>query len=709
MRIGIDIGGTFTDFVVFEPGVGTLATFKVLSTPGDPAAAVLEGLSRVRSSKDAFGSEADSELGSETDSELELDPRAVSGSGTLRIVHGSTVATNAVLERRGAPTALVTTRGFRDVLRIGRQARPALYDLRVRRAEPLVPPERCFEVDERVDRRGEVILPLDDEEVDRLVRVLRETGAESVAVSLLFSFARPEHEERVAERLRREGFFVSASSHVLPEFREYERASTTVLDAYVTPVLDRYLGRLEQELGGAELRIMLSNGGSARAAEARRQGVRSVLSGPAGGVVGAVRVARAAGLEKVITFDMGGTSTDVSLADGEPRLTAEGELAGVPVRVPIVDLHTVGSGGGSVAYVDTGGALRVGPRSAGADPGPTCYGRGGEEPTVTDANLVLGRLPADRFLGGAMTLDMGAARAALERLAVEAGIEGGPDAGDDLNSAERAALGVIRVAEAHMERALRVISVERGHDPADFALVSFGGAGGLHATRLARALGIGRVLVPPEASTLSALGMLLAPVARDYVLTVMLPGDTSHQKLEERLRPLRERGRSDLRAEGVGEEEAQLRAELDVRYAGQSWELSVPLTADYLERFHAVHEEAYGHADRGAAVEVVNLRLRAWGALPVPRLPEGERGPPHPSAALLDRRPVVVGGCRCEVPFYLAERLQPGHRVDGPAVVVRSDTTVLLEPGDRAEVDRGFRLLIDTEAGDEAAPTRSRR
>lgn len=677
MRIGIDIGGTFTDFVVFDPGAGTLETFKVPSTPRDPAAAVLEGLRRVRSGQAA----------------------------SERIVHGSTVATNAVLERRGAVTALVTTHGFRDVLRIGRQARPALYDLCVRRPDPLVPPERCFELAERVDRRGEVIQRLDERELDRLVAAVEDTGAESVGVSLLFSFARPEHEERVADRLREIGLFVSVSSHVLPEFREYERASTTVLDAYVTPVLDRYLGRLERELGAAELRIMQSNGGSARAAEARRQGVRSVLSGPAGGVVGAVRVARAAGLERVITFDMGGTSTDVSLAVGEPRLTAEGEIAGLPVRVPIVDLHTVGSGGGSVATVDAGGALRVGPRSAGADPGPACYGHGGREPTVTDANLVLGRLPADRFLGGAMELDVAAARAALERLAAEAGVgpasEGAAegDAGGDLSPAERAALGVIRVAEAHMERALRVISVERGHDPADFALVSFGGAGGLHATRLARALGIGRVLVPAEASTLSALGMLLAPVARDYVLTVMLPGDTPHDELEKRVRPLRERGIADLRAEGVAEEKGELRAELDVRYAGQSWELTVPLSPDYLERFHATHEEAYGHADRDAPVEVVNLRLRASGALPVPRLPEADPGPPDPSAALLRRRLVVVAGRRREVPFYLAERLRPGHRLEGPAVVVRSDTTVLLEPGDRGEVDRGFRLVIDTEGG----------
>ncbi len=708
MRIGIDVGGTFTDFVVFDPDDGGLETFKVLSTPEDPAAAVLEGLRRLR--PEAYGAEA-----AEDPAPAASDGPAADPSGRDEIVHGSTVATNAVLERRGAKTALVATRGFRDVLEIGRQARPALYDLFADPPPPLVPAERRFELTERVDRRGEAIVPLAEEELEPLVAAIRETGAESVAVSLLFSFLRPDHEAGVTERLRQAGFHVSASHEVLPEFREYERTSTTALDAYVTPVLDRYLGRLEAALPAAGLRIMQSNGGSAAVAEARRRGVHSVLSGPAGGVVGAVRVARAAGVERVITFDMGGTSTDVSLAVGEPRLAAEGEIAGLPVRVPLIDLHTVGSGGGSVAHVDAGGALRVGPRSAGADPGPACYGRGGREATVTDANLVLGRLPADRFLGGAMALDEGAAREVLERVAAEAGI-GGAGA---LDAAERAALGVLRVAEAHMARALRVISVERGHDPADFTLVSFGGAGGLHAARLARALGIRRVLVPPAASTLSALGMLLAPVARDYVRTVMLPGDVPPAELEARIRPLRERALAELAAEGVPEAEAELRAELDVRYRGQSWELQVPLGPDFLARFHTAHEAAYGHADPAAAVEVVSLRLRAAGERPPPALPEAEPGPPDPSEARIGLRPVVLeaesrgagdargaagsdagsdaggGPARLEVPFYAAEALRPGHRIPGPAVIVREDTTVFLAPGDRAEVDRGFRLRIE--------------
>lgn len=710
MRIGIDIGGTFTDFVTFDEATGRLDSFKLLSTPRDPAEAVLEGLRRIRgegaerADTGALGRPAGA-LGRPAGAG---EPSAsVDGRPRDAIVHGSTVATNAVLERRGSRTALLTTRGFRDVLAIGRQARPFLYDLMADPPEPLVPETLRFEVTERVDRKGEVLVALVEEELGPLIQRLRERRAESVAVSFLFSFLRPAHEERVTARLREEGFFVSASSDVLPEFREYERTSTTVLDAYVTPVLDRYLERLESGLEGASLRVMQSNGGSADVREARRHGVRSVLSGPAGGVVGALHLARAAGLERVITLDMGGTSTDVSLATGEPGLTAEAEIGGLPLRVPVVDLHTVGSGGGSLAAVDAGGALRVGPRSAGADPGPACYGRGGERATVTDANVVLGRLPPDRFLGGELPLDADAACAALDRLAREAGI----GAADGLSAAERIALGVVRVVNAHMDRALRVISVQRGHDPRDFALLSFGGAGGLHASRLARGLGIGRVVVPPAASTLSALGMLVAPVARDYVRTVMLPGDTPFEELEGRARSLARRGRAEVGAEGVPEDRIEVWSEAEVRYLGQSWELTVALAPDFVARFHRAHQAAYGHADPEAPVEVVNLRVRAFGRTDLPALPEAEPGPAEdPADALLDRRPAVVGrgseegmGARKrEIRFYDAERLQPGHRMRGPAVVVRRDTTVYLAPGDRAEVDRRFQLVVtvaDGEAG----------
>jgi len=666
MRIGIDIGGTFTDFVVFDESDGTFQTFKVLSTPHDPAQAVLQGLSNLQSP-----------------------------ISNLHLVHGSTVATNALLERKGACTAFITTRGFRDILAIGRQTRSDIYDFFADRPEPLVPDERRLEVTERVDHQGRVLTPLNEAELPGLIARLRELNVESVAVCLLFSFLHPAHEQRIAQALREAGFFVSPSSEILPEFREYERASTTVINAYVSPVMDRYLGRLEEQLQAADFRIMQSNGGSIRTAQARREAVRSILSGPAGGVVGARYVAQAAGFERVITFDMGGTSTDVSLCDGDIRVTTEAEIGGLPIRIPVIDIHTVGSGGGSIAYVDAGGALRVGPQSAGADPGPVCYGRGGTQPTVTDANLVLGRLAADYFLGGRMALDVQAAEAALADLARRAKLTPRPG----LTPAQTAALGVIQVVNAHMERALRVISVERGHDPQDFTLVSFGGAGGLHAADLARALGVPRVLVPPGASTLSAFGMLTADVIKDYVQTVMLPGTTPFEELEQRLQPLVEQGRRDLQAEGIAPERISLHRELDMRYAGQAYELTVPLTRDFVAAFHALHQRSYGHSAPEAPVEIVNLRLRAVGSVPRPSLPHAPPGPADPSEALIDRRPVVLADGVADVPFYHGERLRPGHLLTGPAVIVQKDTTVFLGVGERAGVDGYYNLIIDVGRG----------
>ncbi|MFQ5678297.1 MAG: hydantoinase/oxoprolinase family protein [Gemmatimonadota bacterium] len=699
LRVGVDIGGTFTDFVVFDEAAQELRSFKLPSTPDDPSAAVLDGLREVAAGPGPRGSPPSSDV----EPEEAGDPR-------LCVVHGSTVATNAVLERSGPRTAFLTTGGFRDLLRIGRQARPALYDWFADPPPPLVPPELCFEVRERVGRGGELLEPLAPAELERVAARIAEAGAESVAVSFLFSFLRPEHERRAAERLRQAGLHVSPSSEVLPEFREYERASTTVLNAYVTPVLDRYLSRIQRERPACELRVMLSNGGSADAGEARRLGVRSILSGPAAGTVGALHVARAAGFESAITFDMGGTSTDVSLARGELRLTTEGEIGGLPLRVPIVDLHTVGSGGGSIARVDPGGVLRVGPRSAGSEPGPACYGRGGSAPTVTDANLLLGRLPDDGFLGGRWPLDREAARVALERLAADAALR----SEDGLSAARVAALGVLRVADAHMERALRVISVERGYDPADFLLVSFGGAGGLHACGLARRLGVPRVLIPPGASTLSAYGMLAAPVVRDAVRTVMLPGTTPYEEVQRRAQPLAEKVREEVLRDGVPAAEVVLHPQAELRYAGQSYELRVDLEKAYVERFHEAHRRAYGYAAPERPVEVVNLRVRASGPVEAPPLPSAAVGPSDARAALLDRRPVVVesggspggaarrtgrppgslGAHLVEVPFYSGDRLAAGTRLAGPAVVLQPDTTAYLPPGAEAALDPRGNLLI---------------
>jgi N-methylhydantoinase A len=687
MRIGIDIGGTFTDFVIFDEAAGTFTTYKTLSTPHDPAEAVLHGLQYL--------------LSSPTEFTIHHSPFTIHHS---TIVHGSTVATNALLERKGARTALVTTRGFRDVLAIGRQTRTHIYDFFSDRPQPLVPAERRLEVTERIDYQGHVLTPLDPHELPALVEQLQALDVESVAVCLLFSFLHPEHEQIIAARLRAAGLFVSPSSEILPEFREYERTSTTVINAYVSPIMDRYLGRLESELDVADFRIMQSNGGSIHADQARSQAVRTILSGPAGGAVGAQYVAaeassrgsaRGAGFHRVITFDMGGTSTDVSLCDGHIRVTAEGEIGGLPIRVPIIDIHTVGSGGGSIAYVDAGGALRVGPQSAGAAPGPVCYSLGGTQPTVTDANLVLGRLAPDYFLGGRMALAADAAHQALASLADEAGLT--PRHG--LDAAQTAALGVIQVVNAHMERALRVISVERGHDPGDFTLVSFGGAGGLHAGDLARSLGIPRVLVPLGASTLSAFGMLVADVIKDYVQTVMLAGDTPHTGLEERFAPLVERGRRDILAEGIAEDQITLHRELDMRYVGQAYELTIPLSQDLQGAFHQAHRRTYGHSEPSAPVEIVNLRLRAVGAVAKPALPHEPLGSADPSVAYLGHRRVVLGDGIADVPFYRGDWLRPGQAMVGPAVVVQKDTTVFLARGDEARVDRCYNLVIDVKAG----------
>ncbi|MEJ2758804.1 MAG: hydantoinase/oxoprolinase family protein, partial [Anaerolineales bacterium] len=474
MRIGVDIGGTFTDFVVYDPDSKDIRSFKLLSTPHNPPEAMLAGLAQI------------------------------AADGKRQIIHGSTIATNALLEGKGAPTALVTTKGFRDVLQIGRQNRPSLYDWTAAPPPPLAPRRWRFEVDERVSHLGEVLTPLDASALSALAETLKATGVESVAVSLLFSFLHPAHEEAIQTALEDAGLFVSISSQVLPTFREYERTSTTVTNAYVSPVMDKYLAELEASLGDDDLQVMQSNGGSIRPDEARKHAVRCILSGPAGGAVGAQAIARQTGFDKLLTFDMGGTSTDVALIDGDIHVTTEADVGGYPIGIPIINIHTVGSGGGSIAHIDAGGALRVGPESAGANPGPACYGRG-SLPTVTDANLVLGRLRPDYFLGGKMSLDKDAAFRAVGEL------------GDRLRlDAAQTALGIVQVANAHMERALRVISVERGKDPRQFALLSFGGAGGLHAADLARSLGIPQVLIPPQAATFSAFGMIMADVIKDY-------------------------------------------------------------------------------------------------------------------------------------------------------------------------------------------------
>lgn len=674
LSIGIDIGGTFTDFVVHDPAADALRSFKLPTTPHDPSVAVLEGLASI------------------------LKP-----DSTARIIHGSTVATNALLERKGVATALITTRGFRDVLQIGRQNRPQLYDLFADPPTPLVKRDWRYEVDERVDAQGNVLIALQDAQVDGLAAQLRLQGIASVAICLLFSFLHPEHEQRIANVLRRGGFFVSASHEVLPQHREYERTSTTVINAYVSPILDRYLANLETAIhsvalkSSVDLRIMQSNGGIISPAEARSNGVHCIMSGPAGGVVGALTVARAAqppGAEvKIISFDMGGTSTDVSLCEGDIQTTSEASVGGFPIRIPIIDIHTVGAGGGSIAAVDAGGALRVGPQSAGADPGPACYGHS-DTPTVTDANVVLGRLPGAYFLGGRMPLDEARAWHAIGELGARIGL-----------SATETALGIVAIANAHMERALRVISVERGYDPRDFTLVSIGGAGGLHAAELARRVGIRSVLIPPFASTLSAYGMLAADVVKDYGITVMLPGNIDAVTLATQFQPLVDRCMHEALAEDVGPENIVIQQSLDMRYHGQSYELNIAFSPDYRTAFEAAHARAYGYHRPDVATEIVNLRVRAIGRVAKPPLQTRNASHGDSQPALLETRQVMFDR-QLNVPFYRGELLQPGHALHGPAIIVRNDTTVLLNSGDNAVIDahRNIIITVPTDGSNEATP-----
>lgn len=658
--VGVDTGGTFTDFVQLRDG--EIRVHKVLSTPDNPAQAILQGLA---------------DLGA--------------GADLAAVVHGSTVATNAVLEHKGVRTGLITTAGFRDVLEIGRQTRPKLYDLRVEAQPPLVERALRAEVVERLDERGGVLVPLDDETVTAAVEALRAAKVESVAVCLLFSFTNPAHERAVAEAARAAGLQVSASHEVLPEFREYERTSTVALNAYVGPLMDRYLGHLEESLPGhAPLRIMQSNGGSISAARARAEAARTLLSGPAAGVVGAAFVAEASGFTRTISFDMGGTSTDVALIDGAITETTDGKIGGYPSRLPMIDIHTVGAGGGSLAWFDAGGALRVGPLSAGANPGPAAYGRGGDEPTVTDANVVLGRLIPDAFLGGEMALDVDRARRAVGRIAARLG-----------TTPEEAALGMVRIANANMEAAIRVISVERGHDPRLFTLVAFGGAGPLHACELAAALRIPRVLVPTTPGVLSALGMLAADVIKDYVRTVMVPADRAAESVEPVFAELTARGEADLLAEGLPEDRIEIERYLDMRYVGQSYELIVPYDGDLpaaVAGFHAAHERCFGYSDPGERVQVVNCRVKVRGRADRPAIERREiveGGMPTTAQAGIAVFAGSDGAVTRRTPIYDRAVLAPGATISGPAIVTQYDTTTVLPPGWRARVDATGNLIAE--------------
>jgi N-methylhydantoinase A len=654
LRIAIDTGGTFTD-CVYRNG-NRLEVVKIPSTPDDPARAILNGIAQIVA---------------------RLGDRKV----CLDIRHGTTVGTNALLERKGAKVAFITTEGFEDTLFLGRQARPDLYAWSIKREKPLVTQECCFGVRERIGPDGVVIEPLSQKDLKQLQIKVRASGAQSIAVSLLFGFANSTHEKAIVEALVPLGLPISASHQILPEFREYERAASVVVNAYLAPKMQSYLRGLEEALlqDAAHLSIMQSSGGILPAAIAVREPVRTILSGPAGGVMGALDIAREAGAKRVLSFDMGGTSTDVALLDTSlrPVTTNEGSVAGLPISIPMLDIHTAGAGGGSLAWFDDAGVLQVGPQSAGADPGPACYGRG-DQPTVTDANLILGRIDAEHFLGGAMKLDLARARSAFERT------QGA------MASVETFAEGVVTVANARMESALRRISVERGHDPRGFTLLCFGGAGPLHACALADALGMGRVLVPASPGALSACGILSADAVRDFSRTVMLqPGSA------EVPRYFRELEQQALRAaDQTADQRPLLLRSADLRYCGQGYELRVDWGRDYLSRFHRLHAERYGYADESRPVEIVTLRLQTVVKTrrEVRRLAKLRTG--DGKQAILKAHRVFERGRWRGAHLYKRESLRSGDRIEGPAVIVEYSATTFVASGWSAWVDGHANLVL---------------
>lgn len=665
MDAGVDIGGTFTDFVLAdETG---LRIFKRLSTPHNPAEAMVEGL---------------------------LNTPDIEASTLRRIIHGSTVATNAILERKGARCGLITTAGFRDLLFIGRQNRPELYTLHPQIPAPIIPREYCFEAIERLDHTGAILIPFDSNQFERVIAQIAEAHLEAVAVCLLYSYLNPEHEQAIREMIVSSGVLpadrVALSCDVLPEFREYERASTTALEAYVRPRVSAYLSQLEERLPDeAQLFIMRSDGGAATTSLIRQQAVNMALSGPAAGVIGAFQIAQQAGFSKIITLDIGGTSTDVSLCAGSPTMRAEMTLDGLPCRIRTLDIETVGAGGGSIARVDSGGALRVGPESAGAIPGPAAYGRGGTAVTVSDAQAVLGRLHPEHFLGGKMRLHVDLAEQAVAALAAPLGL-----------STQATALGVIALANSNIERAIRKISIARGHDPRDFTLVAFGGMGPLHACEIAGRLGIRTILIPHFPGVMCALGLLLSDMRIETSQTLL--------KLLDNTLPAKLSGAASKMAEMVSEQLIQqmteqgtitIRASVDARYAGQAHEINIPLLAGddaaALEaRFHEAHRRSFGHDFPKRVIEVVTMRVegtahRAKGDLPMPSLTQVTRD----THAISQQRLTFEDGQTAGTVVF-RDALAAGDSIPSPALILQADSTTLIPPTWRGQVDDYGNLIL---------------
>ena len=648
VRIGIDTGGTFTDIVM---SIGSkIFTHKILSDPQEPARTVLQGIRQI------------------------LEKNGISKHQDIEIIHGSTVATNTLLERQGAEILLITTEDFEDVLEIGRQARPDLYNLNMIKPFPLVSREKRFGVRERILHNGCIQTPIDMNQLDQIINQVDGNQISAIAVCFLFSYVNPKHEQIVEEKAIELNIPVSASHKILPEYREFERFSTTVANAYVLPKVNSYISKLEMELP-SPIRIMQSNGGSISAQTACNQPIRTALSGPAGGVIGAFKVAQTAGFGQVITFDMGGTSTDVSLCDAKISVTAENDISGIPIKIPMIDIHTVGSGGGSIAEIDSGGALKVGPRSAGAVPGPICYGEGNDF-TVTDANLYLGRIDPSHFLGGHMPLHLDRVDKAIKNFAHRAEL-----------TPIRLAEGIVDVANAKMERAIRVISIERGFDLRDFAMVSFGGAGGLHACDLARNLGISTIIIPPNCGLLSAYGMILSDVVKDYSQTVLRKSTETNvfSELSHDFSELISRAKEDMLVEGFEYDQVTFQQTMDVRYVGQSHELNIEFTPDFAESFHSIHNQRFGHAKHDMFIEIVSLRVRAVGktedsVVMVQML--GLKSDEKPYS-----KDVIFDGEIYPTSLYLRKNLDVGNKIDGPSVVIEPSATTLIPPDFAAEID----------------------
>jgi N-methylhydantoinase A len=664
LHIAIDTGGTFTDCVWIDRG--RVQMLKVFSTPADPSQAIIEAIVKVME-----------KIG---------QPRS------MVLLHGTTVGTNTLLQRKGARVALVTTSGFEDALEIGRQARPKLYDFFFDRVEPLVLADLRFGIDERTASDGEILHAPSQQDLQSLVDKIQLTHPEAIAVSLLFSFANPKTEDAVASALEKFRVPLSISHQILPEFREYERTSTVVVNAYLQPVMQKYLENLDRCVN-SRIFVMQSSGGITALSSAAREPVRTVLSGPAGGVVGAAALARRNGFERIISFDMGGTSTDVALVDREARASSQAEIAGFPIGVPMLDIHTVGAGGGSIARFDAGGALRVGPESAGADPGPICYGLG-TEPTVTDANLLLGRMQPQRFLGGDFTLDLERTRHLVTEWLKRHGSKLTP---------EQFAAGVIRVINATMEKAIRVVSIERGYDPREFVLVAFGGAGGLHACELVEALSIPRVIVPAMPGALSAFGILVSDVVKDYSRTVLwrVAKKLPSERLEREFAILSRRAEKDFRSEKWKGAIRHQRS-VDVRYQGQGYELNIPYTRNLIRDFRDEHQRRYGYSFSTREVELVTLRLRSTiegtttshvGTGVPARRSRAKSGKVSPEHA-----PVFFSGKKLGARVLSRDLLVGSQKYYGPAVVTEYSATTVVPPGMSFRKNGAGNLIVEVGA-----------